>query len=126
MSESKQQKSSKPNFELPTHRAPNPEEVERYIKERPELSRPFILPNHQKHLVAVTWLSCAGSVIADFQIAFKLLNIFSWLCNQHRYQLGLSILGILSKLHEVEAQRILADTFYQFLYKYYHTTRYSP
>ena len=87
MSESKQQKSSKPNFELPTHRAPNPEEVERYIKERPELSRPFILPNHQKHLVAVTWLSCAGSVIADFQIAFKLLNIFSWLCNQHRYQL---------------------------------------
>jgi len=60
MSESKQQKSSKPNFELPTHRAPNPEEVERYIKERPELSRPFILPNHQKHLVAVTWLSCAA------------------------------------------------------------------
>ena len=74
MSESKQQKNGKPKFELPTHRAPNPAEVERYIKERPELSKPFIFPNHQKHLVAVTWLSCAGSIIADFQFFFEVIK----------------------------------------------------
>ena len=57
-----QAKEAGQKFELPTDRLPDAEEVARYIKDRPELERPLIFPNHQKQFIAFTWLSCAGLV----------------------------------------------------------------
>ena len=53
-------KAEKPTFQMPTDRAPTPEEVTRYIKEHPELQKPLIFPNHQGKFIAFSWLACAG------------------------------------------------------------------
>lgn len=53
-------KAGKSTFQMPTDRAPTPEEVARYIKEHPELERPLIFPNHQRKFIAFSWLACTG------------------------------------------------------------------
>lgn len=59
MDNAKKPNGAEPKFEMPTDRAPNAEEVARYIKAHPELEKPLWFPNHQKQFIAFTWLTCA-------------------------------------------------------------------
>ena len=72
MDKSNQRMNAGPKFQLPTDRAPNPEEVALYIKNNPELQKPLWFPNHQKQFAAFTWLSCAGIPHLSFALPRKL------------------------------------------------------